>query len=151
MFFLLTEQTEFARSWMENVCDGVQVCVHHCQRDGQDGMLRVPQRGGQRPLPLRDARAAGDLRRLGGSAVAMEVAANDAHHDDDDDVMMPTPPRPPRPPPPPPPLMLPESERMPFQATSHAYIHYIHPYTRGVFPILCIRPPFHLPILPEAR
>lgn len=63
-----------------------QVRVHHCQRHGQDGVLRVPQRYGRCPRPHRGHWVAGDLRRFGGFAVEMEDdAANDAHHDDDED------------------------------------------------------------------
>ena len=86
-----------ARESKANVSDP-QVRVHHCQRHGQDGVRRVPQREGRRPRPHRghrDARAARDLCRFGGFALEMEDAANDAHHDDDDDddddVMMPLP------------------------------------------------------------
>ena len=116
-----------------------QVRVHHCQRHGQDGVLRVPQRYGRCPRPHRGHWVAGDLRRFGGFAVEMEDdAANDAHHDDDEDD---------------------NDDVIAYDAArakgcrskpraTHTYIHYTHPYTRTTH---SFHPPFHLPILPEAR
>ena len=65
-------------------------------------------------------------------------AANDAHHDDDDDdddVMMP----------------LPERAKGCRSKPRATHTSYIHPYTCTRRKTHSLHPPFHLPILPEAR
>ena len=109
--------------------------MHHRQRHGHDGVLRVPQRDGRRPRRRRpgDARAARRLRRVF-TAVEMAAAAND--DGDVDDVMMPS-------------LARCQSERMPFQAASRAYVHTPHAPVQQEHAYERERDPFSASILPS--
>ena len=109
--------------------------MHHRQRHGHDGVLRVPQRDRRRPRRPGDARAARRLRRVLTAVEMEDGAANDDR--DVDVVMMPSFPRC-------------QSERMPFQAASRAYVHTPpHARTRSTRARVGERDPFSIFILPS--